>query len=87
MHDDIRDLRKEVSHIDKVLAINTASLEEHHKRTTIAEERLIIVEDYIKKQVLYIKIFTGIAAGAIGLIKLVTSMDSILPFILRIFKH
>lgn len=80
LHEDVREIRKEVQSIDKILAINTASLEEHHKRTTLSEERLNIVEKYIQKQVWTIKVLSGVAISIWGLIKILDQLPSMSIF-------
>lgn len=75
IHEDVKDLkadnkdiRSTLASVDKTLAVNTASLEEHHRRTTISEARL----DFVEKNVMFgmnvikfIVVMSGLAFGAI----------------------
>lgn len=73
IHEDVKDLKADnkdiratLASVDKTLAINTASLEEHHRRTTISEARL----DFVEKNVMFgmnvikfVIVMTGLVFG------------------------
>lgn len=67
----IDNIDSRIDNIDKTMAVNTASLEEHVKRTNILEKKLEPVEDHVKLMNAVAKLI-ALTSTVLGVLKLLS---------------
>lgn len=71
LYNTVENIRKEQGEIKEIVIKNTASLDEHIRRTTVAEKRLELIEadlEPVKDHVKAVGLIVKLAAGALGVV-------------------
>lgn len=78
MEDKLDKIQDDVTDIKITLATNTSSLQEHMRRTAIAEERIELVQDQLTKQLAPIKSHVAMVNTTL---KVITGIGALLIFL------
>jgi hypothetical protein len=64
---ELQDIKEKQAEHNKILAVNTEILTQHHQRSTLLEKRMVPVEDHVKFINKSVKAFAGLVATVAGL--------------------